>query len=231
MYHGLSSSPKLESGEAGKSGGRPTRDLLFRFACCVLGHVVSRFALVAADGAHVVVTLQAPRDQELGVGHRGRRITLQLAVGFGERPETVLQAGQPLVHSWHQERSSAFGFKIPLVRVGMDTKGSNKLEDHGLVGQLGAGEAILVLHIFPQLPLKFPFLVIPQESRQWAGGFVYDSLSLIFISAQLQSPWVFLQLVQHLPLQAISPHAMCTAQDGKCKQDRCRSPTSCNWES
>lgn len=219
---------KLEGGEAGRSGGRPTTDLLFWFACCVLCHMVSRFALVAADGAHIVVTLQAPRDQELGVGHRGRRITLQLAVGFGERPETVLQAGQPLVHSWHQERSSMFGFKSPLVRVGMDAKGSNKLEDHGLVGQLGAGDAISVLHIFPQLSLKFPSLVIPQESRQWAGGFVYDCLSLVFISAQLQSPWV---LSAACPTPALtSCLSTCTAQDGKCQQDRCRSPTSCNWE-
>lgn len=168
--------------------------------------MVSRFALVAADGAHIVVTLQAPRDQELGVGHRGRCVTLQLAVGFGERPETVLQAGQPLVHSWHQERSSMFGFKSPLVRVGMDTKGSNKLEDHGLVGQLGAGDVISVVHIFPQLSLKFPSLVIPQESRQWAGGFVYDCLSLSYLfQLNFSLPGCFLQLVQHLPLQAVLP--------------------------
>lgn len=63
---------------------RSTTDLLLRLARCILSHVVSRLALVATDRAHIVVPLQAPRDQELGIGHRRRRIALQLAVGFGE---------------------------------------------------------------------------------------------------------------------------------------------------
>ena len=70
--------------EEGNGNNRPATDLLLGLACCVLGHVVSRLALVATDRADVVVPLQAPRDQELGVGHRGRRVALQLAVGFRE---------------------------------------------------------------------------------------------------------------------------------------------------
>lgn len=46
-----------------------------------------------------MVPLQAPQDQELGIGHHRRHVALQLAVGFRERPETVLQAGQLLVCS------------------------------------------------------------------------------------------------------------------------------------
>lgn len=46
-----------------------------------------------------MVPLQALWDQELGVGHHRRCVTVQLAVGFRERPKTILQAGQPLVCS------------------------------------------------------------------------------------------------------------------------------------
>lgn len=46
-----------------------------------------------------MAALQAPRHQELGVGHGGRRLALQLAEGFGQGPETILQAGEPLVCS------------------------------------------------------------------------------------------------------------------------------------
>lgn len=74
----------LREQEEGNSDKRPTTDLLLRLACCVLGHVVSRLALVATDGAHIMVPLQALWDQELGVGHRWRRVALQLAIGFGE---------------------------------------------------------------------------------------------------------------------------------------------------
>lgn len=46
-----------------------------------------------------MVALQAAGHQELGVGHGGRGGTLQLAVGFRQRPEAILQAAQPLVCS------------------------------------------------------------------------------------------------------------------------------------
>lgn len=82
----------------GRSDSRPIPDLLLRFAHCVLRHVVPRLAFVAADGAHVVVALHAAWDQEPGVGHGRWSITLQLAIGLGERPEPILQARQPLVH-------------------------------------------------------------------------------------------------------------------------------------
>lgn len=62
-------------------------------------HVVAGFARVSAGRAHVVVALEAARQEQVGVRDDGGCGTLQLAVGFGERPEPVLQAGQPRAQS------------------------------------------------------------------------------------------------------------------------------------
>lgn len=93
----ITSAPCAHWEEERNGDNRPDTDLLLGFVCRALGHVVARLALVAADGAHVVVALQAPRHQELGVGHSRRRGALQLAVSLRQRPQTVLQAGEPLV--------------------------------------------------------------------------------------------------------------------------------------
>ena len=69
-------------------------------------HVVARFAFISAGRAHVVVALEAARLEQVGIWDYWRSITLQLAVGFRERPEPVFKAGQPRAQSWLQEREA-----------------------------------------------------------------------------------------------------------------------------
>lgn len=78
---------------AGRVDSRPEGPLR------ALQRVVAAFALVSADGAHVVLALEAARQEQAGVRDRRGRVALQLAVGLGERPEPVFQAGQPWAQS------------------------------------------------------------------------------------------------------------------------------------
>lgn len=61
--------------------------------------IVAWFAFISADGAHVMVVLEAGRQEQAGIRDNRRSVTLQLAVGFGEGPEPVFKTGQPRVQS------------------------------------------------------------------------------------------------------------------------------------
>lgn len=75
------------------------QELIPDFSLCAFHGVVARFAFISADGAHVMVALEAVRQEQVGIrDHRGN-ITFQLAVGFGQRPEPIFQTGQPPAQS------------------------------------------------------------------------------------------------------------------------------------
>lgn len=59
--------------------------------------MVSRPALVLAEGAHLVLVLAAPGRLEVGVGHRGWSQAHELAQGLREGPQAILHAGQEAV--------------------------------------------------------------------------------------------------------------------------------------
>lgn len=61
--------------------------------------IVAWFAFVSADRAHVMVVLEAGRQEQAGIRDNRRSVTLQLAVGFGEGPEPIFKTGQPRVQS------------------------------------------------------------------------------------------------------------------------------------
>lgn len=65
--------------------------------------MVSRLALVLAEGAHLVLILSAPGGLQVCIGHRGRSQTHKLAQGLRERPQPVLHAGQEAVVAWKQQ--------------------------------------------------------------------------------------------------------------------------------
>lgn len=92
----------LTKGHRCRCGGRadPPCSLPPGFAArAVHVHVVAGFALVSAGGAHVMVALEAAGQQRAGVGDHGGSVALQLAVGFGEGPQPIFQAGQPRAQS------------------------------------------------------------------------------------------------------------------------------------
>lgn len=62
--------------------------------------MVSRFALVLAEGAHLVLVLSAPGRLQVCVGHRGRSEAHELTQGLREGPQAVLHAGQEAVVAW-----------------------------------------------------------------------------------------------------------------------------------
>lgn len=66
--------------------------------------MVSRFALVLAEGAHFVLVLSAPGCLEVCVGHRGWSQAHELTQGLWEGPQPVLHAGQEAVVAWNTER-------------------------------------------------------------------------------------------------------------------------------
>lgn len=59
--------------------------------------MVSRSALVLAEGAHLVLVLAAPGRLEVCVGHRGWSQAHELAQGLREGPQPILHAGQEAV--------------------------------------------------------------------------------------------------------------------------------------
>ena len=59
--------------------------------------MVSRSALVLAEGAHLVLVLTAPGRLEVCVGHRGRSQAHELTQGLREGPQPILHAGQEAV--------------------------------------------------------------------------------------------------------------------------------------
>lgn len=65
--------------------------------------MVSRFALVLAEGAHLVLVFSAPGSLQVRVGHRGRGETHELAQGLREGPQPVLHTGQEAVVAWRQQ--------------------------------------------------------------------------------------------------------------------------------
>lgn len=46
-----------------------------------------------------MVALEAVCQEQVGVGNHRGSVALQLAVGFGERPEPIFKAGQPRAES------------------------------------------------------------------------------------------------------------------------------------
>lgn len=46
-----------------------------------------------------MVALEAVWQEQVGIGDRRGSVALQLAVGFRERPEPILKAGQPRAQS------------------------------------------------------------------------------------------------------------------------------------
>lgn len=62
--------------------------------------MVSRFALVLAERAHLVLVLSAPGGLEVCIGHWGRSQAHELAQGLREGPQPVLHAGQDAVVAW-----------------------------------------------------------------------------------------------------------------------------------
>lgn len=53
-----------------------------------------------------MVALEAVRQEQVGVRDNRGNVTLQLAVGFRERPEPIFKTGQPRAQSWLQEREA-----------------------------------------------------------------------------------------------------------------------------
>lgn len=62
--------------------------------------MVSRFALVLAERAHLVLVLSAPGGLEVRVGHWGWSQAHEFAQRLREGPQPVLHAGQDAVVAW-----------------------------------------------------------------------------------------------------------------------------------
>lgn len=82
-------------------------------------HVVAWFAFISAGGAHIMVALETVRQEQVGIRDNRGSITLQLAVGFRERPEPIFQTGQPRAQSlklgwWDTGDGAAFQKVCPL---------------------------------------------------------------------------------------------------------------------
>lgn len=65
--------------------------------------MISRFALVFAESAHLVPVLSAPGRLQVCVGHWGRSQAHELTKGFREGPQPVLHAGQKAVVPWRTQ--------------------------------------------------------------------------------------------------------------------------------
>lgn len=75
------------------------QELVPDFTLCTFCHIVPWFAFIFADGAHVMVVLEAVRQEQVGIQNNRGSITLQLAVDFRERPETIFKTCQPWAQS------------------------------------------------------------------------------------------------------------------------------------
>lgn len=75
--------------------------------------MVSRFALVLAERAHLVLILSAPGRLEVCVGHRGWSQAHELAQGLWEGPQPILHTGQEAVVAWSTQAGRVSG-KGPL---------------------------------------------------------------------------------------------------------------------
>lgn len=85
--------------------------LCFAYVCAPLwlvGHMVSWFAFVFAEGAHFETCLIAAFGLQHGVGHGRRHRTAELTQSFWERPQTVLHTGQSVIsaYRWQTYRTN-----------------------------------------------------------------------------------------------------------------------------
>ena len=76
--------------------------LLFKAPCYIKAWV----AFVTADRANVMSWGQTVCCKQLGIRYVWNLWTLDFAVGLWERPQTVLQAHQPVTVTWREERVS-----------------------------------------------------------------------------------------------------------------------------
>lgn len=65
--------------------------------------MISRFALVLAERAHLVLVLSAPGRLQVCVGHRGRSQAHELTQGLWEGPQSVLHTGEEAVVAWRTQ--------------------------------------------------------------------------------------------------------------------------------
>lgn len=68
-------------------------------------HVVSRFALVLAEGAHLVLVLSTPCCLQVCVGNWGWGQAHELTQGLGEGPQSIFHTGQHTVVAWKTQAS------------------------------------------------------------------------------------------------------------------------------
>lgn len=68
----------------------------------LVGHMVSRFAFVFAEGAHFKTRLIATFGLQHSTGHRRRHGTAELTQSLRKRPQTVLHTGQSVISAFRR---------------------------------------------------------------------------------------------------------------------------------